>query len=412
MREDRSARRRRKAARRRERLSVDLTVRPLATFAALLGSGAADRRRARLQPLACSISARSSGRSAIEWWRYLAAPFVYDDLGYLFACGLAIAIFLPGIERRIGSFASVMLVLGCGALGMLAADAVAAGFGDGIPVASGGNGIALGVVAAWVVLRDAERRADPTDEYDRVAVAVVGDRAPAVAAGRGLRRPVGGDRRRPDRRLLRPRGGARRPDRRPMSKFTPLTDELHAYMVDHGARQDEVLHRVQEETAAMGDDRGDADRARPGRLHDPDLPADRRPRGDRARHLHRLLGDLHRPRACPRRSADRLRALRGVRRDRRRRTSSAPGSPTGSRSGSARRSRRCAAMPERELFDFGFIDADKPGYPEYYELVLARMRTGRPDRGRQRARRAARSSAATPTTGRASRSRRSGASTT
>ena len=25
--------------------------------------------------------------------------------------------------------------------------------------------------------------------------------------------------------------------------------------------------------------------------------ADRRPRGDRARHLHRLLGDLHRPRA-------------------------------------------------------------------------------------------------------------------
>ena len=37
-----------------------------------------------------------------------------------------------------------------------------------------------------------------------------------------------------------------------MSKFTPLTDELHAYMVAHGARQDEVLRRVQEETAAMG----------------------------------------------------------------------------------------------------------------------------------------------------------------
>ena len=31
-----------------------------------------------------------------EWWRYLAAPFVYDNVGYLFACGLAIAIFLPG----------------------------------------------------------------------------------------------------------------------------------------------------------------------------------------------------------------------------------------------------------------------------------------------------------------------------
>jgi caffeoyl-CoA O-methyltransferase len=27
-------------------------------------------------------------------------------------------------------------------------------------------------------------------------------------------------------------------------------------------------------------------------------------------------------------------------------------------------------------FDFAFIDADKPGYPEYYELVLERMRSG------------------------------------
>ena len=27
-------------------------------------------------------------------------------------------------------------------------------------------------------------------------------------------------------------------------------------------------------------------------------------------------------------------------------------------------------------FDFAFIDADKAGYPEYYELVLQRMRPG------------------------------------
>ena len=27
-------------------------------------------------------------------------------------------------------------------------------------------------------------------------------------------------------------------------------------------------------------------------------------------------------------------------------------------------------------FDFAFIDADKTGYPEYYELVLQRMRPG------------------------------------
>jgi caffeoyl-CoA O-methyltransferase len=38
-----------------------------------------------------------------------------------------------------------------------------------------------------------------------------------------------------------------------MSKFTVLTDELHDYVVANGAREDEVLARVREETAAMGD---------------------------------------------------------------------------------------------------------------------------------------------------------------
>src|SRR5215216_2920091 len=34
------------------------------------------------------------------------------------------------------------------------------------------------------------------------------------------------------------------------------------------------------------------------------------------------------------------------------------------------------AIPAEPSFDFAFIDADKPGYPEYYELVLARVRQG------------------------------------
>src|SRR5215211_2313354 len=34
------------------------------------------------------------------------------------------------------------------------------------------------------------------------------------------------------------------------------------------------------------------------------------------------------------------------------------------------------AMAAAPAFDFAFIDADKSGYPEYYELVLARLRPG------------------------------------
>jgi len=37
-----------------------------------------------------------------------------------------------------------------------------------------------------------------------------------------------------------------------VSKYTVLSDDVHAYMVSRGARQDDVLARVQEETAAMG----------------------------------------------------------------------------------------------------------------------------------------------------------------
>ena len=34
------------------------------------------------------------------------------------------------------------------------------------------------------------------------------------------------------------------------------------------------------------------------------------------------------------------------------------------------------AMPEEPVLDFAFIDADKPGYPAYYEELLQRLRPG------------------------------------
>jgi membrane associated rhomboid family serine protease len=172
VREDRTARRRRKAAERRLRARrIDLAAHPAITITAIVASSLVLIVE-RASNLGVYDLGAIVGPVGSEWWRYLAAPFIYDDIGYLFACGLAIALFLPGVERRIGTLPTALLVLGCGALGMLAADGLDSSFGDGIPIAAGGNGLALGAIAAWAVMRDAESRGDPTDEYDRLPIVV------------------------------------------------------------------------------------------------------------------------------------------------------------------------------------------------------------------------------------------------
>ncbi|HEV2728032.1 MAG TPA: rhomboid family intramembrane serine protease, partial [Solirubrobacterales bacterium] len=56
-----------------------------------------------------------------DWWRYLTAPFAYIDLGYLFVVAIALAIFGTGLERRLGSMPTAILLIACGSLGMVAA---------------------------------------------------------------------------------------------------------------------------------------------------------------------------------------------------------------------------------------------------------------------------------------------------
>jgi membrane associated rhomboid family serine protease len=174
LREDRRSRRRRKVAERRaaRSVSLDLATRPTATIAFVLASAVVlivDRAVPGVNIVDLGAIAGSVGG---DWWRYFAAPFTYDNVGYLFACALAIAIFMPALERRLGTIPTALLAIGCGALGMLAADGLDSLFSDGITIAAGGNGIALGLLAAWFVIRNAERRADPTEEYDLIAVGV------------------------------------------------------------------------------------------------------------------------------------------------------------------------------------------------------------------------------------------------
>ena len=173
-RETRRDRRRRRAAERRARaprlaLAAD---RPYVTLAAILGPAVllVVQRAADLS--LSSLGVIVAGVDSTDWWQYLAAPFVYDDLGYLFAIALAMALFVPYLERRLGVVPTLILMIACGALGALAAPGLDDAFGDGFTVMAGGNGIALGVLGAWWSLHRADARDDPTEEYDWIPVAV------------------------------------------------------------------------------------------------------------------------------------------------------------------------------------------------------------------------------------------------
>jgi caffeoyl-CoA O-methyltransferase len=177
--------------------------------------------------------------------------------------------------------------------------------------------------------------------------------------------------------LLRPSAGACRADAREpqISKFTELTDELHDYMVDHGARQDEVLARIAADTEAMGS------------ISRMQIAADQ---GAFLTLLCKATGVSEALELGTFTGYSAICIARGL----------APGgrliacelseeyaeiaaanfADAGVADRIEIRIGRAAdtlrALPEREAFDFAFIDADKVSYPEYYELVLARMRPG------------------------------------
>jgi membrane associated rhomboid family serine protease len=108
---------------------------------------------------------------ADQWWRFLTAPFAYVDVGYLFVVAVGLAIFATGLERRLGTPATALLLVGCGSLGMLAAAGIANAAGD-VEVIAGGNGMALGALAAWFAIRRAETRGAIDADYDAVGVLV------------------------------------------------------------------------------------------------------------------------------------------------------------------------------------------------------------------------------------------------
>ena len=106
-----------------------------------------------------------------DWWRLIAANFVYENVGYLFAVVLAVVIFGTSIERRYGAPVLLGIFLGSGAAGMyLASEA------ENFPLAMGGNAAALGVLGAWAIrdLRDRQAGEDTeSDLFGVIAIAAV-----------------------------------------------------------------------------------------------------------------------------------------------------------------------------------------------------------------------------------------------
>jgi membrane associated rhomboid family serine protease len=145
------------------------TERPYATLTVILGSAIL-----LLIQKATGYALGSFGGLVIpfeeDWWRYFSAPFAYVDVGFLFVVSLALAIFSTGVERRLGTARTAILLIACGSLGMLAAGAVADP--DTLAFIAGGNGMALGAIAAWFVLRRAEVQGEIGEDFDIVGVAV------------------------------------------------------------------------------------------------------------------------------------------------------------------------------------------------------------------------------------------------
>lgn len=107
--------------------------------------------------------------SVADWWRFVVAPFVYDDAGFLFAIALVTLLFGPGLEERLGSLPTLILLVACGSLGLLGAFAIDDQRGVEAALA-GGNGLALGAVAAWWVTA---RSGGSTGEVDRIPLIIV-----------------------------------------------------------------------------------------------------------------------------------------------------------------------------------------------------------------------------------------------
>ncbi|MBX5441204.1 MAG: rhomboid family intramembrane serine protease [Solirubrobacteraceae bacterium] len=112
-----------------------------------------------------------------DWWKLVTAPFLHVGSGggivlaggaYQFATMVAVGIYGTLLERRHGPVAVLLVALLSGAGGMLVAAAI-----ETFPIAAGANGLALGLLAAWVVPDLLAWRRNRAYEGDLLGTAVI-----------------------------------------------------------------------------------------------------------------------------------------------------------------------------------------------------------------------------------------------
>lgn len=106
-----------------------------------------------------------------EYWRYASTVFLYGNGWYQFAAVLAIGLFGWRLELRHGPMLVLALFLACAIGGTAAAAQI-----EDFPVALGGIGAGLGLLAAWAVpvLRARRRTGDDDDDTDLLGTFVIG----------------------------------------------------------------------------------------------------------------------------------------------------------------------------------------------------------------------------------------------
>ncbi len=160
-----------------------------------------------------------------------------------------------------------------------------------------------------------------------------------------------------------------------VEKFTALTGELHSFLVDHGAREDEALRHVREVTEKMG----------------PVAVMQIAPeQGALMTLLARAIGAERAIEVGTDTAYSAICIARGLREGGRLIACelsdeyAATAREHFDRAGVADRIElrigpaieTLRSLPDEPVYDLAFIDADKPNYPHYYEECLIRVRAG------------------------------------